>query len=282
VTVVALMTAVVAAASLRITDRFDPTLVAGPMGMAVVTVLAYRALEQEARARQRLVDHLSAAQAELAAAQHHAGVLAERTRLSRDLHDSLGQGLSSINLLLNAAEQGWDRRPADARQHVRTAAATARDGLEDVRRVVRDLAPTGLDLAHSPDPLVDALRTVVERSAVGVDVALRVDGPPRALPDAVPGALLQCARGALANVLEHARATRVVVTLTYLPGEVILDVRDDGVGFDPATSGRRGARGHGLPGRQDRIAALGGRLTVESAPGEGTSLSVVLPAPPRL
>jgi signal transduction histidine kinase len=190
----------------------------------------------------------------------------------------VGQGLSSINLLLNAADEDWDRRPDTARRHVRTAATTAREGLDEVRRVVRDLAPANAEADGSGDALEAALRTVLERSRVAVDATLRVEGMARELPEPVAGAILQTARGALANVLEHAHATRVVLTLTYLPDEVILDVRDDGVGFAPATSGRRGTRGHGLPGILDRASALGGHASVESAPGEGTSLSVALPA----
>lgn len=277
--VVVLMTAVVGVAGLRISDGFDPTLVAGPVGIGLVTVLAYRALEREALIRQQLLDDLTAAQSALVATQRRAGALAERTRLSREIHDSVGQGLSSINLLLNAADEVWDRRPETAREHVRTAATTARDGLEEVRRVVRDLAPAVLDADGSSDPVAGALRSVLGRSTLGVTTVLRVEGGPRPVPEPVAGALVQTARGALANVLEHARASRVVMTLTYLPDQVILDVRDDGAGFDPATSARRGARGHGLPGIRDRAAALGGRVTIESSPGEGASLSVALPAP---
>lgn len=110
-----------------------------------------------------------------------------------------------------------------------------------------------------------------------IEASLRIDGTPRALPDEVAGAVAQTARGALANVVEHARATRVVLTLTYHPDEILLDVRDDGIGFDPATVRRRGTRGHGLPGLRDRAASLGGRITLESSPGDGTSLSLAIP-----
>ena len=138
------MTVVVTGAWLRITDNLDPAQVAGPIGIALVTVLAYRALDLESRARQDLLDRLVEAQADLGEEQQRTGALAERTRLSREIHDSVGQGLSSINLLLQAAEQDWDTQPDAAREHVRTAAATARDGLDEVRRVVRDLAPAEL------------------------------------------------------------------------------------------------------------------------------------------
>ncbi|NUO92736.1 MAG: sensor histidine kinase, partial [Dermatophilaceae bacterium] len=108
VTLVVVMTAVVSAAWSRITDDLDPTVFVGPVGIALVTVLSYRALEREARTRQALIDELTEAQADLVAAQRRSGALAERTRLSREIHDSVGQGLSSITLLLGAAEQDWD------------------------------------------------------------------------------------------------------------------------------------------------------------------------------
>lgn len=254
-TVVA-MTALVTLAWLRITDGVDPTQVAGPVGVALVTVLAYRALEN--------------AQAEL-------GALAERTRLSREIHDSVGQGLSSINLLLQAAEQSWDGQPVAAREHVRTAAATARDGLEEVRRVVRDLAPP--DLADDPTgvALAAALRRAAERSATGLDVEVRVHGAPVPVSPDVAAALVRTARGALANVREHAAAARAALTLTYQVDEVVLDVRDDGRGFDPGAVRADGGRGRGLAGIRDRAAGLGGSTDVESAPGEGTTVSVRFP-----
>ncbi len=274
------MTVLLTAAWQRITDGFDPVQVAGPIGVALVTVLAYRALDLETRARQALVDQLVEAQAELAEEQHRTGALAERTRLSREIHDSVGQGLSSINLLLQAAEQAWAAQPETARGHVRTAAATARDGLDEVRRVVRDLAPAEL----TDDADTAALAAALERAAAestlataGLDVAVRVHGTPVPVPPEVAAALVRTARGALANVREHAAAGRVALTLTYQLDEVVLDVRDDGRGFNPALVRPSGTRGRGLAGIRERAAGLGGRTEVESAPGEGTTVSVSFP-----
>ncbi|UUW91210.1 sensor histidine kinase [Pimelobacter simplex] len=276
--IVVLMTVLLTAAWQRITDGFDPVQVAGPIGVGLVTVLAYRALDLESRARQDLLDQLVEAQAELAEEQHRTGALAERTRLSREIHDSVGQGLSSINLLLQAAEQAWDAQPATAREHVRTAAATARDGLDEVRRVVRDLAPA--DLATSAAALPDALRAAAEQADPGgVPVEVRVDGAPVVVRAEVAAAIVRTARGALANAREHAGAGRVALTLTYLLDEVVLDVRDDGRGFDPAQVRAIGTRGRGLAGIRERAEALGGQADIESAPGEGTTVSVRFPLP---
>ncbi len=290
--VVVAMTVVVSLAWLRIVDFVDPTLIAGPVGLALVTVLAYRTLEQEATARQRLLDELVDAQDELASAQRRAGALSERSRLSREIHDSVGQELSSINLLLNAAELEWDRRPEHARSHVRTAAASGRAGLDEVRRVVRDLGPAGIEEGDPVEGLRTALELMATRAGRTTDVAVRVHGCPVPVPAEVAGAVVRTARGALANVVEHAGARSAVVTLTYHPDELLLDVRDDGRGFDPLLDVRddgrgfdplrvpaTGQRGRGLPGLADRAESLGGRAVVESAPGEGTTVSVALPLP---
>lgn len=265
VAVVVAMTVLLTTAWQRISDGFDPVQVAGPIGVALVTVLAYRALELESRARQH--------------AQAEVGALAERTRLSREIHDSVGQGLSSINLLLQAAERAWDQQPEVAREHVRVAAATARDGLDEVRRVVRDLAPVELAEDRTGTALVDALRRAAEesRAIAGLDVEVRVHGAATPVTPEVAAALVRTTRGALANVREHAGASRAAVTLTYQFDEVVLDVRDDGCGFDPDHVAPHGTRGRGLAGVRERARALGGQAEVESAPGEGTTVSVRFP-----
>lgn len=274
---VVVMTLVVAGGWLRITDSADPTLVVGPVGIALVTVVAYRALQREAEARQALLDELTEAQADLADQQHRTGALAERARLSREIHDSVGQGLSSINLLLQAAEQSLPGDPVRAREHVTTAATTAREGLDEVRRVVRDLAPSELAGEGGTAALADALRRALAVLGPDVDAEVRVHGDPAPVHPEVASALVRTARGALANVREHAGATRVVVTLTYHPDEVMIDVRDDGRGFDPELPVAGGLRGRGLTGIRDRATALDGRADVESAPGEGTTVSVRFP-----
>lgn len=271
------MTVLLTTAWQRITEGFDPVQVAGPIGVALMTVLAYRALDLESRARQDLLDQLVDAQADLATEQHRTGALAERTRLSREIHDSVGQGLSSINLLLRAAEQAWEGQPAAARGHVQTAAATAREGLDEVRRVVRDLAPADLATDATGTALPAALRRAAAGAAPGVEVEVRVHGAPAVVPPDVAAALVRTARGALANAREHAAARRIALTLTYQPDEVVLDVRDDGRGFEPARVEASSGRGRGLAGIRDRAAALGGHAEVESAPGDGTTVTVRFP-----
>ncbi|MCX5297536.1 histidine kinase [Streptomyces sp. NBC_00193] len=206
-----------------------------------------------------------------------AGVLRERHRLAAELHDTVAQGLTSMHLLLDAADREWTREPGQARLLVRQAAAAARENLAEARRLIHDLAPVELERA--------ALADVLRELCAGVDGArFRLEGEPRAVPGRVEAAVLRAAQGALANVRRHARASAVVVTLTYQPYVLALDVWDDGVGFDPAavaaaaTAGRPG--GDGLRLLRRRIAYLGGTATVESSPGGGgTVVSVCLPAP---
>lgn len=143
--------------------------------------------------------------------------------------------------------------------------------------MVRDLAPSELADGDSASVLAAALQRVAGRAPAGPPVEVRVDGDPVQVPPEVAAALVRTARGALANVHEHALARRVALTLTYHRDAVVLDVRDDGRGFDPGQVHGNGIRGHGLAGIRQRAAALGGLAHVESTPGEGATVSVRFP-----
>lgn len=281
--VVGCMTALVPIAWWRLLAEPDPTVIVGPIALAVVIVVAYRALDHESRARQRLVDELLAARQDLAEADRREGALAERARLSREIHDSVGQGLSSVTLMLNAAGQEWDRDTVAARRHVRSASDVARASLDDVRRVVRDLAPAELagDSGAPGGGVEAALRRVLAQAGPGLRTELRIHGEQVAIPPEVGTALTRTAQGALANVVEHSGAHEVVFTLTRHRDEVSLDVYDDGRGFEPtANTGpgqRQPLRGHGLGGIAARARALGGSASVDSTPGSGTIVSVSFP-----
>lgn len=281
VAVVAVLTVVVTVAWSRISGPgVDPTLIVGPPSLALLTVLAVRALDREAEARQEALDRLVATREELAAAEHRAGALGERARLSREIHDAVGQGLLSITLLLEAADEGWERAPSTAREHVRRATGTARESLDEVRRVVRDLAPGALEAGSGAGVLPDAVERLAAGAAPGLEVSVHVHGTPRSVPPETAAAVLNTARGALGNVVEHARASSVAVTLTYLPDTLRLDVRDDGTGMAGPPRGRGGgARGYGITGLAQRAASLGGEVAVESELGEGTTVTLSLPVP---
>ncbi|MBV2155738.1 sensor histidine kinase [Kitasatospora sp. SUK 42] len=248
--------------------------------VATATVLGYQALYRESEERRRLIDELTAARADLAAAHHEAGVLAERERLAREIHDTLAQGLSSIQLLLRAAQRALPERTEAAAGYVEQARQAAQDNLDEARRFVRELTPPALDGDSLPVALERLCATTTAQSAL--PVKLHVSGDPVRLPAAQEVALLRIAQSALGNTVRHAEASRAEVTLSYMEGEVALDVFDDGAGFDPAAvAGRTGGDGgFGLPTMRARAAALGGGFTVESAPGQGTALAVQLPVQP--
>jgi signal transduction histidine kinase len=203
-----------------------------------------------------------------------AGVLEERRRMAREIHDTLAQGLTGIVTQLQAAEQAAERSPGDPagwRRHVGAATRLARDSLSEARRSVEALRPEPLECGR----LSEALAGVAESwSALnGIPVQVATTGSVRPVDPEAEFALLRAAQEALANVASHARATRVGLTVSYMENEVAMDVRDDGVGFDPA----RPAGGFGLVAMRQRIAALSGSLQVESEPGGGTAVSACVP-----
>lgn len=286
---VALVTALatlVVLAELRLADGFDPNHLLLPPVVAALATGVFVYLTRETTRRQHLIDDLVRTRRELAATERREGTLAERQRLSREIHDSLAQGLSSQNMLLQAADRQWDTDPQAARTHLRTAASIAAHGLTEARRLVHDLAPA--DLAEGAG-LAQALATLAAReSRDGLTVRFHAEGPDTHLPDQVASALLRTAQGALANIREHSGARTAALTLTCLDDTVALDVADDGRGFPaPEPGGTRDPlgdpdplRGHGLPAIRARLRQLGGTLAIESTPGEGAVLTATIPLTP--
>ncbi|WP_054812547.1 sensor histidine kinase [Nocardia arizonensis] len=244
--------------------------------VAVTVVWGYRALYRESEQRRRLIEELTATRADLAAAQHTAGVLAERERLAREIHDTLAQGLSSIQLLLRAAERNLPDSPDTAARHVEQARHAAVDNLAEARRFVAALTPPALEDTSLPDALRRLCATTAKRHAL--TARFHLTGDPAPLPTAHEVALLRVAQSGLANTVRHADATTADVTLGYLDDHVTLDIVDNGCGFAPdhlpAPDPENG--GFGLDAMRTRVTALGGTLTVESAPGRGTALTARL------
>jgi signal transduction histidine kinase len=209
-------------------------------------------------------------QARLVIQAREAGVLDERQRMAREIHDTLAQGFTAIITQLQAAEQSGDWR-----KHVGTATRLARENLTEARRSVHALRPAQLENSALPE----ALAEVVDgwAGAQGVHVELTTTGTARPMHPEVEVALLRTAQEALANVAKHARASRVGLTLSYMEDLVTLDVRDDGAGFDPDLVQ---SDGFGLTTMRQRMSRLAGELAVESEPGRGTAVSASLPAIP--
>ncbi|MFD3658317.1 sensor histidine kinase [Streptomyces sp. NPDC058620] len=261
-------------------EEISPGTFIGPLlgaAVAVATVLGYEALFLESERRRELIEELVTTREELAVAERTAGTLAERERLAREIHDTLAQGLSSIQLLLRAAERSL---PADgtATAHVRQAREAAQDNLAEARRFVRALSPP--DLEHGS--LAAALERLRDRTtSPALTVQFAVSGTPVELPTPYEVALLRTAQSALANAVQHAGAGRAEITLSFMDTSVSLDVVDDGRGFEPGSGSgpASGNGGFGLPATRSRARSLGGTLSVESAPGQGTAVAVTLPLP---
>lgn len=267
------LTAAVAVAGFAAhTGSASPATAIGPAlgaAVAVAVVWGYQALYRESEQRRLLIDELTATRADLAAAQHTAGGLAERERLAREIHDTLAQGLTSIQLLLRAAERALPDQPGKAEGHVVQARQSAQDALAEARRFVAALAPPALEGATLADALERLCATTSARHQL--TARFHLTGDPVPLPMAHEVALLRIAQSALANTVQHARARTADVTLSYLGGHVAVDVADDGIGFAPSSGG------FGLAAMRARTHALGGDFTVETGPDRGTALAARLP-----
>lgn len=249
--------------------------VIGPLvgaGVALLIGLGYRALAREAVEREALVAELLATRDLLAATERQQGVLTERARLAREIHDTVAQGLSSIQMLLHAAEAADGERPGI--DHIRLARSTAADGLADTRRFIRELAPPSLDAGLAA--ALGRLSQQWRRDGLRIEVSVPTGGADLTMD--VQTALLRIAQGAVANVAQHAGATTVDIGLTLSPTEATLVVHDDGVGFDRDRVGLDTATSDsfGLRAMAERVEQLGGGLTVDSAPGRGTTVTAVV------
>ncbi|WP_280455067.1 sensor histidine kinase [Nocardia brasiliensis] len=248
--------------------------VIGPIFGAAVAVgigLGYQALFRESAQRQRLIDELLSTRATLAEQERTAGKLAERERLAQEIHDTVAQGLSSIQLLLHAAEQSAPEHPA--LQQIILARETAAENLAETRRLIAELTPAALE----GQSLAQALQRICLRADSPDRTArLVVEGAPERLPMPIEAALVRIAQGAVANVVRHADATRLRLTLTYADAQVLLDVVDDGVGIAADVLDRPPSGSFGLGAMRSRVEQQGGTMAVESEPGH-TAVTVAFP-----
>jgi signal transduction histidine kinase len=240
---------------------------------------------ENARRRQLVADLEAALQenaglhVQLLTQAREAGVLDERQRLAREIHDTLAQGLTGIVTQLEAAEQAHEQ-PEVWQKHVLLARSLARESLTEARRAVQALRPEPLEGSRLADAIGEMAKRWSESSAVPVH--LETTGRPTPLLTDLEVTLYRVAQEALTNVAKHARASRVGVTVSYMEDVVLLDVRDDGVGFVPgspmSTGGHvRSGTGFGLKAVEQRLRRVGGWLAIESAPGVGTAISASVP-----
>jgi len=264
-----------AAGLFKLSEGTDLAMLLGPVAVGVMLTLVYDRIQHDAEEQRRLHAEVSLAQGQLAASERRAGTIAERERVSREIHDTVTQGLASSLLLLEAAGRAWPRDAA--RADLAQATALLRGNLSETRNLVHELASPGLDGSPLPDALLVAARQYVPAAR------LLVTGEPRPVPADVRHALLRVVQSAASNIKLHAAASTATVTLGFLPDGVTLDVYDDGAGFDPATAAPPSdTGGYGLRAMRQRVEQLGGVFSVESAPGEGTVVAAQLPAAAEL
>lgn len=222
--------------------------------------------------RAELLRSLQEAQAELGRTQHAAGVLAERERVAREIHDTLAQGFTSIVMLAQtAAAESQQGDATQVERRLDLIERTARDNLAEARALVSASSPAPLDTSTLPEALSRLGARLTEETGIEVDVLCTGT---EALPSATEVVLLRTVQEALSNVRRHAAADRVDVRLEITPRDAVVTVTDDGVGRHASA-----VEGFGLRGMRERVTASGGSVQVEDAVqvDEGSSTTVEVP-----
>jgi signal transduction histidine kinase/ligand-binding sensor domain-containing protein len=200
-------------------------------------------------------------------------IASERSRLARELHDSVTQLLYSVTLYAEAAAELLDSGETQtAAGHLRDLRDTAQEALREMRLLIFELHRPELEKSGLAEGLQARLDAVEKRG--GMHAELLVEGSEQ-LTRLVQAELYNIAQEALNNALKHAHAKSVVIHLRFGEAKTEMEITDDGVGFEPAGEGMRG--GFGIPGMQERTQKIGGRLTIDSAPGKVTTVRVRVP-----
>jgi PAS domain S-box-containing protein len=211
---------------------------------------------------------------QLAQQTRRATILEERSRIARDVHDTLAQGFTGIVLNLEAAEEGAENLTEEVRHRIGRARDVARESLAEARRSILALSsalPVHGDLPNSIGEFVARYSSIIKTR-----VLFSVQGTPRHLDSAIEENLLRIAQQATDNALQHARASSIRIELAYDGTTVQLTIVDDGQGFEVKETGR----GLGLPGMRERSEEIGGNFEVKSQPGKGTRVAVTVSWPP--
>jgi len=202
-------------------------------------------------------------------------VLAERSRIARELHDTLAQGFAGIGFQLEAVSAKLTEAPAQAQQHLNVALQMVRHSLAEARRSVMNLRASAMDHGDLARTLADTARHMMADKAV--EVQATTSGAIRSLPAKMENNLLRIGQEAITNSLKYAQAGRIRIGVDYQPRSVVLRIDDDGQGFDPLCLALVDGAHFGLLGMRERAKQMGAQLTVKSRPGEGTEVWVEAP-----
>jgi PAS domain S-box-containing protein len=244
----------------------------GAIGLRFTTRRAFRTEEIELAQALANQTMLAIQLTRLSAESRDSAVMAERNRMSRDIHDTLAQGFTGVIVQLEAAKDARRRRLAkEADEHLERAIEVSRESLKEARRSLRALRPQALETQN----LCDALKALFKKMAAGTNLRSEfvIEGEPEQLPPEWDGNLLRIGQEVLTNALRHAQASLFEVKIAFAADAVRLDLRDDGRGFDPG----RKHDGFGLLGIRERVEAMGGQVQVQSRPGAGTRFFIALP-----
>lgn len=258
----------VATASSHHFDQAEMALLAAvgqQMGVALENARLWEELRQKERVRGELLARVIRAQEE------------ERQRIARELHDSIGQSLNALVFGLNAVATALEQTPEQVGSLVERLKVSASDTVKELQSLIYDLRPSLLDDLG----LVRALHWYAQErlQAHGVEVSVDMPSEAQRLPPEVETALFRIGQEAMTNIGKYAQAQEVYISLRIEPRTVQMEIVDDGVGFAPAEvlAGKNGRQGWGLLGMQERAALLGGEMSIDSEPGQGTHLHVTLP-----
>src|SRR5881628_17028 len=258
------------------TILFVPMLVAGRVsGFIGIRFTLKRGFRQEEIELTRALAHqatLAMQLTRLSAQSRQSAVMAERNRMARDIHDTLAQGFTGVIVQLEAVEEAMSRNQGmKASGHLDRAGELARESLREARRSVQALRPQALEEKQLSEALKDLIEKMIHGTTVHAKFTLQ--GKRRKLPPEWETNLLRIGQEVLTNVIRHAHASAFDVQLIFDSREIRLTLRDDGCGFDP----QRRHEGFGLQGMRERAEGMGGHLSIESANGKGTMISIVLP-----
>jgi signal transduction histidine kinase len=238
--------------------------------LGLIAGLALVAIVWAALLRRRVAE-----QTKIIASQiERAVVKDERQRIARELHDTIEQELAGLSVQLRNARQRLQNMPEQAGTAIELAERMLRHCREEARTSIRDLRSVALEQRGLPGALEETLAPLVEGS--GARLSYKVEGRARSLPGPVEIHILRMAQQAVANAVQHAAPKEISVRLEFDTAAVTLEVRDDGRGFDPAAPAPRGH--FGILGIRERANKIHAVLTLESAPGAGTAIRVVVPA----